>query len=488
MRLRDGVFGVAMLFVATLWQSTSAAEGERHSNPRYRAGSSTLCVVDESRGFDETAGITAGARLILVEAWYPVEAARAERYSKVKFGDYFAGDRDLLLRTERALLTLSGFAPELVERYLALAPAQFDVERDSFRDAPIAHRSEPFPVVIYSHGTLQQRFTNDSMAEQLAQRGYVVLAPEHTGNDALAPLGAFCPEELAQPGVVPVELANNPAFDAARGEYIGQRFEPFFLAGSPDPATGNINPAEVALTLERVGDYRAALKAAKQRFGQRVRIGRGTVGLVGYSRGAMHGLVGAELMEEIGASVGFVEGTPLLFYSRDVQAAPINRALSQQTRGKRTVLDRLTKPVLEIIGGEDTRRKATTDIAAAMGVYPTPSALNPSPIVRDTFDTLGHTFGALVEVTDIDHFDFVDDPFVIAYRAQGGVSRTGAFDASKVYAARAVSQRQAIRDYYVQALFEVYLRGRHGKGHRGPLFENPFAGAGVSTEYNSTCD
>src|SRR6185503_15967058 len=96
----------------------------------------------------------------------------------------------------------------------------------------------------------------------------------------------------------------------------------------------------------------------------------GTVGLVGYSRGAMHGLVGAELIPEIGASALLVGGTPLAFYARDASAAPINAALARASRGKRRVLDHLTKPVLEIVAGEDTRRKATTDLAAAIGVYP----------------------------------------------------------------------------------------------------------------------
>ncbi len=485
-----GLVGAAVaLFTLTL-QQPGWAQGTTSAAPRYVAGSTTFCVVDPSRGFDEAAGITDGQRLLLVEAWYPVEPSAVEQQPKAKFGDYFANDRDLLLRTERALLTTSGFPPATIEAHMLRAPAQFDVPRDSYRDAPVAQHAAPFPVIVYSHGTLQQRFTNDSLAESLARSGYIVLAPEHTGNDALAPLGAYCGAELARAGVKPVALDTNPAFDAESGEYRGQTFDPFFLIGNPLPETGTINPVEVALTMDRVGDYRAVLEAARSRFGRRAILRRGSVGLIGYSRGGMHGLVGAELIKEIGASVSFVGGTPLLFYTRDAEAAPINGALARATRGKRTVLDRLTKPVLELIGGEDSRRKASTDVAAAIGVYARPSQDNPSPIVADTFENLGSTFGVLVQVEEIDHFDLVDDPFVIAYRAQGEVSRVGAFDPTKTYLTRPVSERQNIRDYFVHAMFDEFLRGSpHGhRARRSPLFVNPFVDAGVSVDFNPVCE
>lgn len=470
---------------ALLGATAPATAGDGAAEPRYVAGSTTFCVVDSSRGFDETGGIMDGKRLIMVEAWYPVDAGAAQGHALTKFGDYFAGDRELLLRTERALLTTSGFAPAVVEAHMLLAPEQFDVPRGSYRDLPLAEGAEPFPLVLYSHGTLQQRFTNDSMAEHLARQGYIVLAPEHTGNDALAPLGAYCPEELAEPGVLPVSLESNPAFDAARGEYRGQTFDPFFLLGNPEPETGTINPVEVALTLDRVGDYRAALEEARRRFGRRAVTRRGSVGLIGYSRGAMHGLVGAELIPEIGASVSFVGGTPLSFFTRDDEAAPINDELARVTRGQRRVLDRLQKPVLEMIAGEDSRRKASTDVAAAIGVYPTPSQANPSPIVRDSFDSLGNTFGLLVQVDNIDHFDLVDDPFVIAYRARGGVTRAGAFDATKTYVTREVAERQAIRDHFVLALLDRFI-ARPGRAHRrhGAGFDNPFSAQAVHVELN----
>ena len=453
---------------------------EQLAAPLYAAGSATFCVRDPSRGFDPTAGLQDGERLILVEAWYPIDAATAADPSaqRTRFGDYFAGDPELLLRTERALLETTGFAPDVVEQHMLLAPSQFDVERGSYRNARVASASEPFPVVLYSHGTLQQRFTNDTMAENLARRGYIVLSPEHTGNDALAPFGAFCPGEMSEPGVMSAALGSNPAFDVARNEYKGQTFDPFFLVGDAAlPEGPSINPIEVSLTLDRVADYRATLAALDGALGEVGAAADGDrVAIIGYSRGAMHGLVGAEMIDAVKGSIAFVGGAPLRFYARDAVAQPIHDALATMTGGARTTLNALTKPVVDLIGGEDSRRKATTDAAASIGVYDTPSAGNPSPIVRDTFET-GSGFGALVNIADIDHFDLVDDPFVVAYRATGGTSRPGAFDTTKQYVLRPLTERQAIRDHFVLAALDMFL---NGDDPRDSFDGSEFATQGVS--------
>lgn len=488
--VRIGTTALLSLAVFLLQMSLAgAAEPTRRPAPRYQAGSTTFCVVDNERGFDEAGGIYGGRRLLVVEAWYPIDPAVAERQPLSKYGDYFAGDRELLERTQRALLRRSGVAEAELEPHLELARAQFDLVRGSHRNAPLARSSRPFPLVIYSHGALQQRFSNDTLAEELARNGYVVLAPEHTGNDSLAPLGAFCATELARPGVKPAALAQSLNFDPARGEYAGQHLEPFFLADEAQPRAGTIHPQEVALTLDRVADYRAVLDAARRRYRGRVRVRPRSVGLVGYSRGAMHGLVGAELLPEIGASALLVGGTPLAFYARDAQAGPINASLARASRGKRRVLDRLTKPVLELIGAEDTRRKSTSELAARIGVYPQPTAANPSPLVTHGLAQLDEgVFGALVTVQRLEHADLVDDPFVVAYRAPEGQKRPGAFDPSAAYVSRPLSERQAIRDHFVLALLDRFIapraaRVRNDAAQREP-FANPFSESGVLLETN----
>ena len=283
---------------------------------------------------------------------------------------------------------------------------------------------------------------------------------------------------MSMPGVMPAALSGIAAFDVARSEYKGQTFDPFFLVGEAAPASGpSINPAEVSLTLDRVGDYRATLAALDGALGEVGAAADGTrVGIIGYSRGAMHGLVGAEMIPEVRASVALVGGTPLRFYVRDGQAQPIHDALAAASAGERLRLDGLTKPVIDIIGGEDSRRKATTDAAASIGVYETPTATNPSPIVLDTFDA-NRAFGALVSVADIDHFDLVDDPFVVAYRAAGGTTRPGAFDPTTSYVLRPLAERQQIRDHYVLGALDVFLKGQ---AQQGRFDSTPFEGRRVS--------
>lgn len=486
-----GRLAAIALLTSPAWLGTlsraDAAESERRSAPRYQAGSTTFCVVDRRRGFDQAGGVPGGRRVLVVEAWYPIDPAVAERQPLSKYGDYFAGDRELLERTQRALLRRSGVPEAELEPHLELARAQFDLVRGSHRDAPLARSGSPFPLVIYSHGTLQQRFSNDTLAEELARNGYVVLAPEHTGNDSLAPLGTFCAAELARPGVKPPALAKHPSFDPEHGEYAGQPLEPIFLTSKARPEEGTLHPSEVALTLDRVGDYRAVLDAARRRFRGRVLLRPRSVGLVGYARGAMHGLVGAELLPEIGASALLVGGTPLAFYARDPQAAPINAALARASRGKRKVLDRLTKPVLEIIGAEDTRRRDMSAMAAEIGLYPHPTADNPSPQVTHGLAQLDEgVFGALVVVDRLEHSDLVDDPFVVADHAREGERRPGAFNPEEPYVSRPLTERQAIRDHFVLALFERFI-GRRAARARSSLarlepITNPFSANGVQLE------
>ena len=454
----------------------------------YMAGSKTLCVVDSSRGFDESAGFTDGSRLILVEAWYPVSPSDVEGDAPMTFGDYFDGDVELLVRSQRAMAETIGFPQARIDASEALARQHFDTPRGSFRDAPLAEADTPFPVVIYSHGTIQQRFTNDTMAENLAKDGYIVLSPEHTGNDALSPLGAYCPDELA--AAVPAGLEDymhqhtggatqydpHPVYDAARGEYIGQTFDPFFIVGDPNPTEGTINPREVLLTMDRVGDFEAAMDEAAREFGSAARLTSGSVGIVGYSRGAMHGVAAAEILDRIGASVGLVGGTPFAFYERDDEASPLNAMLAAATGGARDKVDSVTKPLLEMTGGEDTRRTASTLAASEIGLYPFPSAENNSPIVTDTMNRLEGTMGFLVSVSNIDHYDFIDDPFILAFRniTEGGDMRAGAFDPELMYAGRPASQRQTIRDHFVKAFFQMALESAADE------MPNPYSSDGVT--------
>lgn len=50
-------------------------------------------------------------------------------------------------------------------------------------DAPVA--PGPFPLVVYSHGNGGLRYVSAFLTEHLASQGFVVVAPDHTGNTAI---------------------------------------------------------------------------------------------------------------------------------------------------------------------------------------------------------------------------------------------------------------------------------------------------------------
>jgi predicted dienelactone hydrolase len=52
-------------------------------------------------------------------------------------------------------------------------------------DAPVAGSGGPFPLVIYSHGSGGLRYIASYFTENLASHGFVVAAPDHTGNTAV---------------------------------------------------------------------------------------------------------------------------------------------------------------------------------------------------------------------------------------------------------------------------------------------------------------
>jgi len=109
-------------------------------NGDYRVGVATITVTDETR-----------ARPLTVEIWFPVgrvdDEAAPHRYSFIT-GDYYESPR-----------AVSASAADA-------APGRF-------------------PLVVYSHGSGGLRFNHSDFTETLAGHGYVVVAPDHTGNTAV---------------------------------------------------------------------------------------------------------------------------------------------------------------------------------------------------------------------------------------------------------------------------------------------------------------
>ena len=130
----------------------------------YPVGVTTTTFLDHSR----TDPATKGPRSLMTEIWYPAtEETRGLPANKLS--DFFMRNRS----PELALLLLAGFGIELAEADKAF-------HNFAIRDARITDGE--FPLILFSHGNSGMRMQNAFWCEHLASHGYIVVAPDHTGN------------------------------------------------------------------------------------------------------------------------------------------------------------------------------------------------------------------------------------------------------------------------------------------------------------------
>ena len=126
----------------------------------FAVGHSTFTALDAARG----------DRSLLIDIWYPVDDADAE------------GE-------ELRQYTLSGLLGPISEVALA--------------DAPVSARSNQ-SLLIFSHGYQGIGTSAVGLMEALASHGFIVAAPEHTGNAQQSPADSF--DEAAANGVPDVSF------------------------------------------------------------------------------------------------------------------------------------------------------------------------------------------------------------------------------------------------------------------------------------------
>ena len=131
----------------------------------YPVGVTTTVFVDASRD-DAT---TKSPRTLPTEIWYPTTDL-GKQFPKNKHSDFmFSGNPAMSMALKMAFdVDVSDFDKQF--------------ENTAFRDAPVADGQ--FPLIIFSHGNGGFRMQNVFWCEHLASHGYIVVAPDHTGNSA----------------------------------------------------------------------------------------------------------------------------------------------------------------------------------------------------------------------------------------------------------------------------------------------------------------
>ena len=291
---RFALVSVTALMATLPMDGVEAATGDaRVTDAQFAVGNTTIFIHDASRGYDEAAGIESGIRTLITEIWYPVDphaleprtkgggsgepgpghgstatGARppAAPFRRATYGDYVFGNRAvhrlMMTRTTFFHLTPDTVAPGVTgARIDAAIDELFTRERGSHVDAPVALSADPLPVIVMSHGDAGSRYNMQTVCEHLAAHGYVVIAPEHTGNSP-----------FSMTGEDPALAANggHPAMKARMREVL-ESFNEYGTYGPPDnygqsytPLAAGRSSAEALLAmdqalLQRIADLRTTL-------------------------------------------------------------------------------------------------------------------------------------------------------------------------------------------------------------------------------------
>lgn len=108
-------------------------------------------------------------RMLRVEVWYPATAAAGE-----------------LPRDEYDLLDEA--PPDVAATLTGVSTTS--IAQAAARDAEPRLELAPYPLVVFSHGNGGLRFQNFSIAAHLASHGFMVVAPDHTGDTTWEAIGS----------------------------------------------------------------------------------------------------------------------------------------------------------------------------------------------------------------------------------------------------------------------------------------------------------
>jgi len=493
-RARTRICLASWLALFALPMSGCDAPSGEHGAP-FAVGSRSLFIHDESRPYDSVGGADEGVRILLTEIWYPVERAVADsgRYRRATYGDYVFGDRSV----HRLMMTRTTFfhlTPQTVrtgvtgEEIEAAIEELFSRPRGSFVDAPAVHAEGGWPVIVMTHGDAGSRYNMETVCEFLAAHGYVVLAPEHTGNSPYAQTGRD-PALAAEGGdprlrermasVLPRLSEHGTWGDEA---HYGQTYAP---SGSGRDGADYLRRLDAAL-LQRLGDLRAAL-AELDRMNAEGFAGAPPgwldlerVGLMGRSFGGSTTLLGLAMEPRFAA--GFAVVPPGW---ADQRAALPREALEPEgtesvllAAGGPFPLTRLSKPALLLSGAEDELIIGLSARLAGAGAGPAPTRANPHPTLRRAFEA-SEAPVAWALLADANH---------ATLGVSGGYwwpdlkpdSQSRYFEPDVEFRLTEPRVAHRVQQELALAFFDVTIRGR--RQALSTLSKNPWADAGLVLE------
>lgn len=157
-----------MLLLAAFAHRSADAADPRKPGP-FRVGVRTEEYVDTGR----TCAITDSPRTLLCEIWYPA-TDDADKSPLNRFTDFFGVEQAKLAAGKMVMSRFGGDFDKLDATFRNVARRGANV------------RAGKFPLLVFSHGNGGFRHQNTFQAEYLASHGYIVVAPDHTGNAAVS--------------------------------------------------------------------------------------------------------------------------------------------------------------------------------------------------------------------------------------------------------------------------------------------------------------
>jgi len=502
---------ICVLLFSGCLNSNSTSNSTPDSEGAYQVGSTTIFIHDYTRGLDSVSGIDDGVRTLVTEIWYPVLLEDIDSSdARPTYGDYSFGNKYIhtLMMYDTTFFhamaydfysgqpsTQEGVTQQDLDE---AADSLFNLERNSYKDAPIADTGTPFPVVIMSHGDAGSRYNMETACEYMAANGYIVIAPEHTGNTPYSVIGKD-PALDAETGDEDflAAMADVMGLIDVHGVYetddaqFGQTYAAFDGALNPDYSANPEGLLKMDQSLvERVNDLRATINKLDELnvsgfFADK--IDTETIGLMGRSFGGATTLAGLELVDRIMAGAAVVPlATPDIRPYYVTQGGQLQNGestfLSSDMENK-PALSSLNKPTLLLNCAEDSTIIPLGNIFAMWtgDTTLTPNIDNPFPSSYRAFEETNAPVVWAV-LADSNHGSYaISSPYWWPDLKRNTFSEV--FNSEQEYTLIDSEKAHEIQKKKILAFFDYFLKADEAAKER--LLSDEFVSDGLSLEHRN---